>query len=264
MTIDLNIDDIISEFSLPTNIGDFIVKDTVAKVTDEIFRNWQLQASKGLGSTRNEYINNLQVINNGDYSKTILLTGKLPNMLEKGCTAFDMKVGFENSSKVKYSYHTDKNGNLIASWYLTIPFRIGTPGIVGENSAFSSIMPTEIYGLVSKMPSGDSLKKADIPSPYDIPSSRKAIVLPNRIIPEYQHKHSIYEGLGKKTAAYGKTTQNTYVAFRRVSGNSDSNSWIHPGIEAKDFMGKALAETNLQLISENNVDKILEDLGYGN
>lgn len=263
MTIDLNIDDIISEFSLPTNIGDFIVKDTVTKITDEIFRVWQLQASNGLGSTRNEYVNNLQIINNNDYSKTILLTGKLPNMLEKGCSSFDMKDGFEKSSKVKYSYRTDKNGNLIASWYLTVPFRIGTPGIIGENSAFSSVMPDEIYGLVSKLPSGDSLKKSDIPSPYDIPSSRKAINLPNRTIPEYQHKHSIYEGLGKKTAAYGRTAQNTYVAFRRVSGNSDSNSWIHKGIQAKDFMNKTLQEVDLEMISENNVDRILKDLGYG-
>jgi len=264
MTIDLNIDDIIAEFNLPTNIGDFMVKDTVTKVTDEIYRNWQLAASKGLGSTRNEYINNLQIINNGDYSKTILLTGKLPNMLEQGCSAFDMKTGFANSPKVKYSYKTDKNGNLIASWYLTIPFRIGTPGIVGENSAFTSIMPSEIYGLVSKMPSDVGLKKTDIPSPFDIPSSRKAIVLPTRVIPEYQHKHSIYEGLAKKTGAYEKVAQNTYVTFRRVSENSDPNSWIHRGIQAKDFMGKALADTDIEMISENNVDKILNDLGYGN
>jgi hypothetical protein len=263
MTIDLNIDDLINEFNFPINTADFIVMDTVQRVTEELYRNWQLQATKKLKSTRNEYINNLQIIDNSKFSKTILLTGKLPNMLESGAAAFDMKEGFRKSPKVKYSYKTDKNGNVTVSWYLTIPFRMGTPGIVGENSAFSSVMPSAVYNAIKTKLSGVALKKSEIPSPYDMPSSRKAIVLPTRIIPEYRHKSSIYQGMIKNTAAYGQTTQNTYMSFRRVSENSDPNSWIHKGIQAHNLMKKAIQATNIEVVVENNVDLILSNLGYG-
>jgi hypothetical protein len=263
MTIDLNIDDLIQEFNFPKNTADFIVSDTVERITDEIFRNWQLQATNALKSTRNEYINNLQIIDNSAFSKTIILTGKLPNMLESGISAFDMKEGFRKSAKVKYSYKTDKNGNVTAHWYLTIPFRIGTPGIVGENSAFSNIMPQEVYNVMKGRMSDSGLKKSEIPFPHNIPSSRREIILPSRVIPEYKHKSSIYQGMVKKTAAYGNTTQNTYMTFRRVSENSDPNSWIHKGIQAYNLMKKAVQETDVSTLAENNVDIILSNLGYG-
>lgn len=263
MQIDLNIDDIINEFNLPTNLADFIVTDSVDKVTVEIYRNWSFLAAKELKSTRNEYINNLQVIDTSKFAKSIVLSGELPNMIEQGCSPFDMKEGFAKSGKVKYSYKTDKNGKITSSWYLTIPFRHATPGSIGENSAFSDVMPQEVYDEMKNKSSGESLKKSEIPSPFDIPSSRKQIVLPTRIIPEYQHKSSIYAGMVKKTAAYGSTTQNTYVTFRRVSENSDQQAWIHKGFEAKDFMNKAIDASNIQDLVENNVDAILKNLGYG-
>ena len=263
MTIDLNIDDLIKEFNFPQNTGDFIVSDTVERITEEIYRNWQLQATNALNSTRNEYINNLQIIDNSKFSKTILLTGTLPNMLELGASPFDMKEGFKKSSKVKYTQTTDKNGNVVFSWYLTIPFRHATPGAIGENAAFADVMPQEVYDAIKGKMSDTPLKKSEIPSPFDIPSSRKQIVMPTRTIPEYKHKSSIYEGMIKKTAAYGSTTQNTYVTFRRVSENSDPDSWIHSGIQAYNLMPKALAATDVETLAENNVDIILKNLGYG-
>lgn len=263
MTIDLNIDDIINELNLPINLGDYIVANSVAVVTDEIFRNWQLEATDALKSTRNEYVNNLKVISHSPFSKTIMLTGVLPNMLEKGASAFDMKEGFKKSSKAVHSFKEDKNGNVTAHWYLTIPFRIGTPDIVGENTAFTSIMPQEVYDVMKNKPADKPLTKDQIASPYDIPSSRKKIVLPTKTIPEYTHKSSIYEGMVKKTAPYEKTTQNTYMTFRRVSENSDPNSWIHRGIQAYNLMGKALQSTDVNTVVENNIDKILKENGYG-
>lgn len=263
MTIDLNIDDTIREFNLPTNLADSIVSSSVSLVTDEMFRQWQLEATKALNSTRNEYVNSLQIITVNNFHKTIILTGVLPNMLEKGASAFDMKEGFKKSPNVKYSISTDKDGNVKMSWYLTIPFRHGTPGIVGQNVAFSGIMPKEIYDVMKIKDANKSLKKEEIASPFDIPSSRKAIVLPNRTIPEYKHKSSIYEGMVKKTAAYGKTTQNTYMSFRRASENSDPNSWIHRGIKAYDLLGSTISNVDVENIVENNIDNILKANGYG-
>lgn len=265
MRIEVDIEDLIAEFSLPSNVADLVVANAVDAVTMEIFRNWRLEASNGLTSTRNDYINGLQIINNNLFSKTIRLNGNFNNMIEKGFAPFDMKIGFKNSPKIKYTFKTDKNGNVKTSWYLTIPFRLGVPTTIGDNSAFSGIMPDIIHDIVKKRMSGQGLRKKDIPHPFEIPKSRAAIVIPSKNIniPEYKHKSSIYEGLQKTTAAYGKVTQNTYMTFRRVSENSDPNSWINRGRAASNFLQKAISATDIDTVSENAVDETLNNLGYG-
>lgn len=267
MNIDINIDELISEFDLPKNTADFIVETSVAVVTHEIYRQWTLAASNKLSSTRNVYLNGLQVITNSKFSSTILLAGQLPNMIEKGTTPFDMKMGFMKSPKAKQvtrSTGRGKNKITTTGWYLTIPFRHGTPGIVGDNAAFSGIMPDEIYDIAKGLENNKSIKKADIPSPYDVPQSRKQIDLPNgKNIPEYTHKSSIYEGIQKKSAAYEKVIQNTYISFRRVSDQSDPYSWYHKGFPAYNLLQEALNNTDVETIVENRVDDILSKLGYG-
>lgn len=265
MNIQLDIDDIIKELVLPTNVSDLIVANGVDAVTQEIYRNWRLGASNELTSTRNDYINGLQVIQNSQYAQTIKLNGVLNNMVEEGIDAFDMKEGYRKSPKVKWSPRTDKNGNVTLHWYLTIPFRHGVPTTIGDNSAFSGIMPKSIHNIMKQQPANTGLSKAGIPSPYDVPQSRAQIHIPSTKvdIPEYKHKSSIYEGLTKKTGAYGNTSQNTYVSFRRVSENSDDNSWIHKGIKPHKLLDKAIAETDIEMIVENSVDETLANLGYG-
>lgn len=266
MKIFLDIDEIIQELSLPTNVADSIVEQCVDEVTKEIYEAWKREASDKLKSTRTDYIEGLDVRIVSKYNRQIVLTGALNNMLERGASPFDMKLHFSKSRKVKYSTHTDKNGNMSTRWYLTIPFRVGTPGIVGENPVFSNIMPKTIHRIMkSKLPDS-ALKKSEIPSPYDVPKSRSAINIPSKNInfPEYTHRSSIFQGMVKKTAAYGKTTQNTYMTFRRVGEASDPNSWIHSGIKAYDLLGNSIKKLDIQTIAENKVDEILESLGYGN
>lgn len=264
MNIQLNIDDLIEEFNLPSNTADVIVVNAVDAVTQEIYRNWSLQAQKELKSTRQEYINGLEAIVSNKFSRIIRLNGQFNNMIEKGASAFDMKEGFRKSKHVKFSTKIDKNGQLISSWYLTIPFRHGVPTTIGENPAFSNIMPKEIYALVKRKPSNQGLKKSEIPSPYDIPSSRAVIQIPKASdIPEYVHKSSIYQGMQKKTGVYGQVMQNTYISFRRVGEKSDENSWIHRGLKAHNFLQKAIASTDVDLIVENSIDETLNNLGYG-
>lgn len=267
MNIDINIDDLISEFNLPSNTADFIVESSVIAVTNELYRQWNLAAASKLKSTRNVYLNGLQIIINSRFSNTILLSGKLPNMIEKGQTPFDMKPFFARSPKAKQVTRTlgkGKNKVTTSGWYLTIPFRHGTPGIVGENAAFSGIMPDEIYDIAKNLSGNKSITKQEIPSPYDVPRSRKQIDLPSgRKIPEYTHKSSIYEGIQKKSAAYEKVIQNTYISFRRVSDQSDPYSWYNKGIPAYNLMQEALNNTDVENIVENKVDDILNNLGYG-
>lgn len=263
MNIAIDINDLINEFSLPKNTADFITESVVEEVTTEIYRNWRLEAANRLNSTRDEYINGLQIVRNSQFSRTIKLNGQMPNMIESGANPFDMKEGFQKSSKVKYSTKTDAQGNVTVSWYLTIPFRHATPGAIGENSAFSSVMPEEIHQSAQSAPAGKSI--GNLPAGFDIPQSRAAIVIPKANIdfPAYTHKSSIYAGMVRNETAYDKTVQNSYSTFRRVSSNSDPNSWIHKGIQAYNLLDKAIAATNVNDLSENKVDEILKNLGYG-
>lgn len=261
MKIDLNIDDLINEFNFPTNTANYIVESSVELVTQEVYRQWNLSATSKLNSTRNDYLNGLSIIKNSEFSQTILLAGKLPNMIEKGASAFDMKLGFQKSKNVTLTEKRDKHGNVISTgWYLTIPFRHGTPGIVGENAAFSGIMPQQVYDTAKKF---GVVKSSDLKGSDAIPRTRKQIDLPSRVIPAYTHKSSIYEGIQKKSAAYKSVIQNTYVSFRRVSDKSDPNAWWHKGIPAYNLSAEAVANTDVSTIVENNVDEILKSLGYG-
>jgi hypothetical protein len=251
------------QFNLPKNTADVILQACVEEVTGEIYLNWLNAAKQGLHSTRNNYINGLIKVDRGKFEKAIVLTGKFNNMLEQGASAFDMKYGFMNSAKVKRSaIKVKKDGTTTGGkWYLTIPFRLGAPGSLGE-SGFSAILPNDVYRAILGIPLNTGLKKVDIPSPYDVPSSRSKIVVPksNIAYDTYQHKSSIYEGVQRTPAAYGKAIQNTYNSFRRAGENSDPNSWIHKGIKAYNFADKAVQNTDVRLIVENKSLQILNDI----
>lgn len=254
-----------AQFNLAASNIDKLTEICVQSVTTAIHANWQAIARKKLKSTLPEYIQNLHVVDKGRFAKQIILTGVLPTMIESGADAFDMKEGFRNSKYVRYTVPIyNAKGGVISpggDWYLTIPFRHGTPGIVGQ-AGFANEMPQEIYDLMIHRASGSPLHKSEIPSPYDIPKSRAAIIDENgnKLFGEYQHKSSIFEGLTKRTAAYNKTTQNTYGTFRRAGKNSDPNSWIHRGIKAYKLAEEAIRMTDVDTIVENEVLTYLDNV----
>ena len=242
-----------------------LTETCVNSVTALVYANWQAQAKKELKSTLPEYLHNIIKVDKGRFSKQIILTGVLPNMIEQGASAFDMKQGFKKSSKVKYTIpvYTAKGKQISkgGNWYLTIPFRMGIPGTLGQ-AGFAGEMPQEIYDIMKKKASGKGLQISEIPTPYDIPTSRAAIEESsvNSYYGEYTHKNSIYEGLTKQTGQYNKTSQNTYGTFRRVGENSDPLSWINKGIEAHKIAEKAVEKTDVETIVENEVTEYLENV----
>lgn len=254
-----------AQFNLAASNIDKLTEICVQSVTTAIHANWQAIARKKLKSSLPEYIQNLHIVDKGRFAKQIILTGILPTMIESGADAFDMKEGFKNSKYVRYTVpvYNAKGGVVSAGgdWYLTIPFRHGTPGIVGQ-AGFANEMPQEIYDIMVRKASGSPLHKSEIPSPYDIPKSRAAILdeKGNTLFGEYQHKSSIFEGLTKRTAAYNKTTQNTYGTFRRAGKNSDPNSWIHRGIKAYNLAEEAIQMTDVDTIVENEVLTYLDSV----
>lgn len=254
-----------AQFGLAAKHIDSLTEICVQAVTTAIYNNWQAMARKQLHSTLPEYLQNLHVVDKGRFAKQIVLTGILPLMIESGAKAFDMKEGFKKSKHVRRTVPVyNAKGKIIhqgGDWYLTVPFRHGTPGIVGQ-AGFANEMPQEIYDIMVHRARGVALKKSEIPAPYDVPKSRAAILDENgkTLFAEYKHKSSIFEGLTKRSAAYNKVVQNTYGIFRRVGANSDPDSWIHKGIKAHNLAERAVNKTDVNTIVENEVLKYLDNI----
>lgn len=263
ITIDLS--GLKGQFGIDDKTLDQLTETCVKAVTAVIYANWEALAKKKLKSTREEYIQNIIHVDKGRFNKQIILTGVVPNMVEQGASAFDIKDGFRKSPKVRYTIPVyGKKGNMLRSggdWYLTIPFRIGVPGTLGQ-AGFTGQMPQEVYDIMRKRGNRIALRADEIPAPYNIPQSRAAIQATpqNPYYAQYAHKSSIYEGLTKRTAQYGKTAQNTYGTFRRAGANSDPLSWIHKGISAYRLADEAVKITDVDTIVENEVTTFLDTI----
>lgn len=248
------------------NISQAVVNGVSWALYNEIRNN----ASNGLRSTRNMFLRNINQPIIGPLKGTIVLTGSLPNMIEQGASAYDMKEGFLKSKKVKYT----KTGKP----YLTIPFRWATSGSLGENEAFSGVMPKEIEVMVKELRTarttatfltggttkrtGEGLK---IPksSPFGKVMTRGAFSSreTKQTFGSYTHKSPLMSGIVRQQKFYDKAIQGTYYSFRRVSLNSSANSWIHPGFTARDFFTKSLQSLDIETIQGNIISEELDNLG---
>lgn len=258
--------EVYEEFDLDEAAKIRLSRDLVESVSLGIFYNWQEEAKRSLRSTRNSYIQGLQIVKYSDTAVAIMLTGVLNNMIESGVSAFDMKKGFSRSQNIKF--------NKLGAWYLTIPFRLSTPGSLGENEIFGGQMPREVYEavlkkqgqltteLVNRKSKSFSLGVSDLPEKYKQPSSRAAFsdTTTKKYFEQYTHKSPLYAGLSKITKTYESGSQNSYMSFRRVSQNSNPSSWIHNGILAYNLADKAMQATDVRTIIDNRVDEFLSSL----
>lgn len=203
------------------------ITTTLAVIKDR----WQSEAQQKLHSTLPLYLmgldfNSVVYPYGGDaFSGAVELHGKFPNMLEKGFPAFDMKQGFGKSQRAT---HTKSGG-----WYLTIPIRHSTPGAF----MYGKPMPPNIYAQAKKLSNGKSLS---------VPGGAA------KSWTGYQHKANIHDGLTRIVKSYGRAKQSQYMTFRRVSNNSDPQSWMHPG-----YIGAKIAD-DLQPFAATTFTKSLE------
>lgn len=257
LELNLDLSEVFEEFELLKFQRDALLRAVVDANTSEFLKNWKAAASKDLKSTRRNYLSGIRVLTSGRFTNSIVLMGKFNNMLEMGFGPFDMKEGFLKSSKAKIG----ANGKR----YITIPFRWATAGAIGENEAFSGVMPQDIYDIISKYKptktehgkkifSGIGVK--DIPTQYAEVKSRGAV----SGFGEYTHKSSIFEGITRSEKEYESAKQSTYTSFRRVSLNSDKLAFIHTGVKAYDFATKAYISTDFDTITNNTADKFLSQL----
>lgn len=208
------------------------------RLTDEYMFHWEGLVGQELKSTRGEYLSAINTERDGDEQVFMIMPTQsgLPIGLEDGKSAWDIKAGMETSPK--------KTTTEAGGWYITVPMRQGTEDTVGES--VGKPMPKQIQKVASAMKQGESLKLSNLPEQYQKLLTSKS---------GYEHKNPIYQGLTKTNI---QSTQNEkrsgYVTFRRISDNSDENSWEHPGFEAHKFMDRTmdwlLEERASQIIDE--------------
>ncbi len=225
---------VLSEYAIPKSEISAFAKVVRAQILNEVQANLIKSAKSKLKSTRNIYISGISRKDN-----QIEIVGFLPNAIESGMSGFDMKEGFAKSPKAKKS----KTGG----WYLTIPFRLGTPNSSGVNFP---AMPREIYRAIL------AAKKPDLTN-YP-PNTRGSFsdVNTKKVWEQYENKFSVFSGV-TRTNINPETNRSTYHTFRRVSSNSDSNSFIHSGIRAYNLLDQAWKDTDVDKIIDDNLNALL-------
>lgn len=259
--IKINTNDVSAEFSLGQEQVNSMLSLSLKNVIGAFYENW-MDETRVLGSSRQQYQRSILVVDEGPFRGSVILANALPNMIEKGISAFDMKDGFKLSSKVKY--------NADGKWYLTIPFRWSAPDSLGESEVFAGKLPLEVHAIVSKQEANIPIASGhrsvgisieELPARFAQVNKRKEIFgnEGETRFKEYVHKSSIYEKIHKITDS--KTGQNSYMSFRRVGENSDPMAFIHSGITARNLGEKALQETPIPQIIGASVDQYLEQIG---
>lgn len=240
-----------------------------AALVDVVQRTWIMYAS----GTTVTYSGGTFTVNvvTGDYVRSIQeglkmldsLTGEIMatsthgESIEEGIKPFDMKPGLLASPKAKVS----KNG----SKYVTVPFRHGTPGAITMQA-----MPTHVYMEAQKLTYSrrrNFLVAAITGKKYTwgsrlAPTSegQRTHIEPHRGA-GYTWKTGLFSGMVKM----GKPKHTQYMTFRRVSSNSNPNSWQHPGVEPRPIREAVIENTRdevLQLI-RNGFDMDLYFMGLG-
>lgn len=250
--------DLANKFSISRKQVDDVCDNIAKSLASKYAEKLESIANDSLNRTRKRYIENIRVVDSGRLQGTVLLDyskDKLVRMIEEGATPFDMKKGILNGPNAKIS----KSGKK----YNTIPFRWGTPKAIGESNVFSGIMPRAIYNVAKKQDqiipiSGGGVRSSglkEIPKSFNQISSRKEIEDSSGkiLFKEYKHKTSIFSGIIKQKDS--STGQNRYFSFRRVSENSEDNSFIHPGIEQYNLIQKALNNFNIQEELSKSLDE---------
>jgi hypothetical protein len=233
----------IDEFFLSENEVKDLSRYVLDNMAAEYQQTWDKLINSSLHQTKVEYRSAIFAERIDDYNMVFGMTprqSKLGMMIEEGASGFDIKEGFGKSSKRKFKAD--------GGWYLTIPFRHATSEAVAETATLGTPMPKPIQNLVKV--SRTPLRLNQLPKQYQ--EKRVSSV-------GYQHKAAIYEGLHRRDiSSTDKEKRGGYFTFRRVSDQSEDNSWMHSGLYARKLMDKAVQGTRFDFIMDRSIDEFLQ------
>lgn len=195
-------------------------------------QRWIALAQANLRTTARDYIAGIQDVEIKNRVARIALVGTMPNMVEQGISAFDLRTTLLSMSA--------KNAKTAAdgSRYNTVPFSHGSSGSSGRSAG--PPMPRSIQAVAKKL--GPSLSRPGGGTKWgeklqNGPGTPKAAAKILNTKEKPWHWGSTYLGMARQQKQYAKATQNKYMTFRRISSNvrrADAH-WLHPGIRARRF-----------------------------
>ena len=256
LEIQIDINPLVQSLSLSKEEVDSLGKMVLDKVGDAYKDKWIKQVTNNLKSTRNGYLTSMDSQYVDDFNLEFILSGKgdlgkLSMMIEEGASPFDIKKGMKNSPKAE---NPGKD-----NWYITIPFKQATPEALAESPIFAGKSTERVYEI-AKENAGTPVTYEQLPQENREKGYRAKIQTGQTVIPKYDHKAPIFEGLMKST----KPKHEGYVTFRRISEKSDDNSWIHKGFSPHKFMEKALQDLEPELEGiENQAMNEFLDIKFG-
>jgi len=250
----LNLGNLISLAKLPHGAIQNIARD----LADGARAHWIFLASKDLQSTRLDYINGIQPVEQIPNGYAITLVGSLPNMVEQGARSFDLHDTLLADGK---KWHQAKDGGR----YRAIPFRHKTPA-AGPTGGQAMGSQWSAKGPLSRAASPQSQVEDIRKLAKAIHSKAKRLItsaersagakgltrLPSGLAPKLQRHHStdIFAGMKVNKQAIvrgGKVTyQRSYTTFRMIAVDAQGNprpegKWRHPGITARNFADQVAA-----------------------
>ncbi len=187
-------------------------------------------ANQRLKSTKQDYVNAVTFESVGENIYVITLNGKAANATEDGYGSFDMKPGLLSGPNSKVTAKGTRFNTVPFSYQPNSNAPAGQK-ILDLRSAVKALIKDRGIDKIIKNPSGE-------------PKQGIVARLSNTGIKNL-------EGLVKIQKQYGKTTQSTYMTFRRVSSNSDASKWIHPGYQGARIF------PDVERFIEQDLDRII-------
>jgi hypothetical protein len=246
--------------AIPEILSAFFSDDMVEKILDDLAAmaqaKWVNLAKQRLGSSKQAYIWGINIggIEAEPGARTLSLAGWLPNAVEQGLSAFDLRQTLlgPNAKNRKPSFIYVKGQPKVRSgeWYANVPFRHGTPASQGQagppmmspyRQKTSPGAPGRIEGFMGAEEAASWAK--------DLYTAAKKLRRGERLTPSEHgmpklaphHSTNIYENM-QKIAAPGHTQ---YMTWRTISTRS-ARGWIHPGIEGRHLAQEVISHVREQ------------------
>lgn len=194
---------------------------------------WTRLAQAGLHTTRQAYLLGLgQPELEGPGRASVTLTGNLPNMIERGADAFDLREGLLGSANP--NVRTTANG----SRYRFVPLRMTSPGTRGAvGQPMDQVYAPPGPGSRSGRAGLEAAKQIG----QMIYARAKGLAPGENLgatgLPKLQPGHA--SAPFDRLMRAGAKGHRYYVAFRTVSDRVDK--WQHPGFNARNFVDGARA-----------------------
>ncbi len=264
----LNMENILPQGVLDA-LSPAIVDRIVVDIAEAARNEWLRLAGNELSTTRRDYINGIQQVKSQHGQSVISLVGALPNAIEQGMDAVDMRDTLLGPhvpvvARGQRGKHAAVSKSGKWSYYRAIPFRHATPGTTGAvgpamGSAYgghdavadAKKLGREVYKAAKKLEATRSASGQKVAYGGRLPAGLAPKLRPH-------HATDIYAGMIKSQKTYEKATQSQYTTFRTIS-TANKVGWIRPATQGR-FFAKEVANF-VQKIAPQAFSAYVESLG---